>query len=244
MNDSSPVVVVTGASGGLGQAIALSCGTLGWRVLIHYHENRVEAESVERRILAAGADCFVRQADLRDPDASQQLVRDVIRRWGRIDVVISTAGVIHDRLLVVMPDADWEHVIAVNLTAAFHLLKAVTPIMIEQGGGVILNVASLAGLQGRKGQANYAAAKSGVIALTRSAALELAPYGIRVNAACPPVVDTAMTRRRASTLRLQQLLPSDMDVDRAAQAVLGALVLPGISGHTFILDHRIPEGTL
>ena len=244
MSSLSPVVVVTGASGGLGQAFALSCGIAGWRVAIHYHRQRVAAESVERRVLATGAECLMRQADLRDAEAAKQLVRDVISRWGRIDVLINTTGILDDRLLAVMPDASWEHVIAVNLTAAFHALRAVAPVMIEQGGGIILNVTSLAALQGRKGQTNYAAAKSGLIGLTRTAALELAPYGIRVNAACPPVVDTAMTRRRAFALRLQQLLPSDTDVGHAAQAVLGVLALPGVSGQIFILDHRIPDGSL
>ncbi len=244
MTAATPVVVVTGASRGLGRAVALRCGAARWRVAVHYRVRRDAADSVVAAIAEAGGEAVACQADIARPPSLTEVVERVMGQWGRIDVWINNAGVIDDRLALAMPDAAWDRVIATNLSSAWYALHAVSPVMIEQGEGVIVNVASLAALQGRQGQSAYAASKAGLIALTRTAARELAPYGIRVNAVCPPVLETESAAARAPALRAQQLIPEPIDPRRAADAVFAILGLPWISGHTFILDNRIPAGSL
>ena len=242
--EASPVVVVTGASRGLGRAVALRCGAAQWRVAAHYHMRRDAADSVVAAITEAGGEAIACRADVADAPSVKDVVARVMDRWGRIDAWIHNAGVIDDRLVVATPDAAWDRVIAVNLSSAWHAIRAVAPIMIAQESGVILNVASLAALQGRRGQGAYAAAKAGLIALTQTAAHELAPHGIRVNAVCPPVLDTDSAAAQAPALRAQQLLPGPIEPHQVANAVFAVLSLPWISGHTFILDNRIAEGAL
>jgi 3-oxoacyl-[acyl-carrier protein] reductase len=205
---------------------------------------RDAADSVVSAITEAGGEAIACRADVADAPSVKDVVARVMDRWGRIDAWIHNAGVIDDRLVVATPDAAWDRVIAVNLSSAWHAIRAVAPIMIAQESGVILNVASLAALQGRRGQSAYAASKAGLIALTRAAARELAPHGIRVNAVCPPVLGTDSAAARAPALRAQQLLPAPIEPHQVADAVFAVLRLPWISGHTFILDNRIAEGAL
>ena len=242
--ETPPVVVVTGASRGLGRAVALRFGAARWRVAAHYRMRRDAADSVVAAIAERGGEAIACQADVADAPSIKDVVEQVMTRWGRIDAWIHNAGVIDDRLVVATPDAAWDRVIAVNLSSAWHAIRAVAPIMIAQESGVILNVASLAALQGRRGQGAYAAAKAGLIALTQTAAHELAPHGIRVNAVCPPVLGTDSATARAPALRAQQLLPEPIEPPQVADAVFAVLSLPWISGHTFILDNRIAEGAL
>ena len=244
MTAETPVVVVTGASRGLGRAVALRCGAARWRVAVHYHVRRDAADSVVATITDAGGEAIACQADVTSAQSIKDVVDRVMGHWGRIDAWINNAGVIDDRLAVAMPDAAWDRVIATNLSSAWYALRAVSPVMIEQGEGVIVNVASLAALQGRQGQSAYAASKAGLIALTRTAARELAPHGIRVNAVCPPVLETESAAARAPALRAQQILPAPIEPHQVADAVFAVLGLPWISGHTFMLDNRIPAGNL
>ncbi len=239
-----PVIVVTGASGGLGRATALRCGLTGWRVAVHYHTHRETAEAIVAEIAREGGQALAYQADVTHVPSVAALVARVTERWGRIDAWVNNAGVIDDGLVVTMPEAAWDRLIATNLSSAWLAIRAVAPVMITQRAGVILNVTSLVALQGRRGQSNYAAAKAGLMALTRSAASELAPYGVRVNAVCPPVLETELAASSAAALRAQQLLPGATDPARVAEALVAVLSLPWISGHTFVLDSRIAEGTL
>jgi len=240
----TPVVVVTGASRGLGRAVALRCGGAQWRVAVHYHERRDAADSVVATITNAGGEAIACQADVTSVQSIKDVVDRVMGHWGRIDAWINNAGMIDDRLAVAMPDAAWDRVIATNLSSAWYALRAVAPVMIEQREGVIVNVASLAALQGRHGQSAYAASKAGLIGLTRTAARELAPHGIRVNAVCPPVLETESAASRVAALRAQQLLPEPIEPHQVADTVFAVLGLPWISGHTFMLDNRIPAGNL
>jgi 3-oxoacyl-[acyl-carrier protein] reductase len=205
---------------------------------------RDAADSVVSAITEAGGEAIACRADVADAPSVKDVVARVMDRWGRIDAWIHNAGMIDDRLVVATPDAAWDRVIAVNLSSAWHAIRAVAPVMIAQESGVILNVASLAALQGRRGQSAYTASKAGLIALTRAAARELAPHGIRVNAVCPPVVDTDSAVAHAPALRAQQLFPGPIEPHQVADAVFAVLSLPWISGHTFILDNRIAEGAL
>lgn len=240
----SPVIVITGASRGLGRALALRCGRERWRVVVHYRERAAEAAAVATAVSRAGGEALVHQADVTAPDAFPHLVERAVTRWGRIDAWVNNAGIVEDRLAVSAPEQAWDRMIATHLSAAWRATRAVAPLMREQRGGAILNVVSLAALQGRRGQSLYAAAKAGLIALTRTAARELGPDGIRVNAVCPPVLDTDSTGPRASALRAQQLIPDAVSTDQAAEAMFAVLALPWMSGQTVVLDSRLAAGSL
>lgn len=237
------MVVITGASRGLGRALALCYGSAGWRVVVHCREHRAEADAVAASIVESNGDALVLQGDVTAPPTYQHIVERTTERWGRIDAWINNAGVVDDRVLLATSETSWDRMVSVHLTAARRAIHAVVPLMRGQGGGVILNVASLAALQGRRGQAHYAAAKAGLIALTRTAARELGPYGIRVNAVCPPVLDTDAVAR-ATALRVQQLIPEAVPLANAAETIRSILTLQWMTGQTVILDSRIPEGAL
>jgi NAD(P)-dependent dehydrogenase (short-subunit alcohol dehydrogenase family) len=157
---------------------------------------------------------------------------------------VNNAGLVDDRLVVSMPEDRWDRVIATDLTAAWRAIQAVAPVMRRQGGGTILNVASTAALQGRRGQSAYSAAKAGLIALTRSAARELGPDDIRVNAVCPPVLDTESVASHAASLRAEQLLLGAVSLESAAETMFSILTLPWMTGQIIVMDNRIPAGTL
>ncbi len=236
--------MVTGASRGLGRSVALRCGRAGWRVVVHCREQRDAADAVARAIIDAGGDALVVQADVTTPGVFSDVVAHTVDRWGRIDAWVNNAGVVDDRLVLSMPDDAWDRVIAIDLTAAYRATQAVAPVMRRQGGGTILNVASIAALQGRRGQSAYSAAKAGLIALTRSSAIELGVDNIRVNAVCPPVLDTESVGSHAGLLRAEQLMPGVVSLDSAAETVCSILTLPWITGQTLVMDSRIPAGTL
>ena len=169
------VAVITGASRGIGKAIALKFAKEGYRVVINYRGNEEKANKVRQECMALGVDAMLYQAD------------------GRIDVLVNNSGITKDNLLLKMNTETFMDVIDVNLKGTFHSIKAVSRIMMKQRSGVIINMASVIGLIGNPGQANYAASKAGVIALTKTVAKELAPRHIRVNAIAPGFIETDMT---------------------------------------------------
>lgn len=238
------MIVVTGSSRGLGRAIALRCGHAGWRVVVHCRTRRAEAAAVAKAIVEVGGRALVLPADVTSSGLLPQVVEQTVTHWERIDAWVNNAAVVDDRLLVSTPEAAWDRVIATDLTAAWRAIHAVAPVMRRQGGGTILNVASIAALQGRRGQSAYSAAKAGLIALTRTTALELAPDNIRVNAVCPPVLDTESAGSHAKGLRAEQLREGAVSLDSAADTVCSILTLPWITGQTIVMDSRIPAGTL
>lgn len=213
-------------------------------MVVHYRNQRDAADMVARSVIDAGGNAFVIQADVTTPGVFSDVVSRTMDRWGRIDAWVNNAGVVHDRLVVSTPDDAWDRVLTTNLTAAWRATQAVVPVMRIQGGGTILNVASIAALQGRRGQSAYSAAKAGLIALTRSAAMELGADNIRVNAVCPPVLDTESVGSHAETLRTEQLIASAVSLDSAAEIVCSILTLPWMTGQTLVMDSRIPAGAL
>jgi 3-oxoacyl-[acyl-carrier protein] reductase len=222
----------------------LRCGHAGWRVVVHCRTRRAEAEAVAKAIIEVGGRALVLQADVTSSGPLPQVVEQTVTHWDRIDAWVNNAGVVDDRLLVSTPEDAWDRVIATDLTAAWRAIQAVAPVMRRQGGGTILNVASIAALQGRRGQSAYSAAKAGLIAFTRSSARELGPDNIRVNAVCPPVLDTESVGPHAESLRTQQLMAGTVSLDSAAETVFSILTLPWITGQTIVMDNRIPAGTL
>ena len=186
--------LVTGASRGIGRAVALALAECGAEVVVNYASSPDAAEAVVKEIESMGQKGYALQADVGDEDAVDALIKTVLERSGRIDVLVNNAGITRDGLLMRMKSADWNAVINLNLTGVFLCTRAVTRPMLKQKSGRIINITSVVGLMGNAGQANYAAAKAGVVGLTRSAAKEMASRGITVNAVAPGFIATDMTK--------------------------------------------------
>ncbi|MBF0556787.1 MAG: beta-ketoacyl-ACP reductase [Nitrospirae bacterium] len=195
MNESAvnhTVAVVTGGSKGIGSAVCRALAKDGSSVVINYMSSFNEAAALCEELRAINPNTMVYQADVTDFSQMKKMMDDTAGRFGRMDILVNNAGLARDGLLMLMPQKDWMDVIDVNLTGVFNASKSVLPHMIAQRRGVIINISSLSGIDGLAGQANYAAAKGGVIALTRSLSKELAQFGIRVNAVAPGAIETGM----------------------------------------------------
>jgi len=187
------VAIVTGASRGIGRAVAIALAKVGAKVVINYAGNAEAAEEVLKTITANGGQAITVQADVANAEAVDALIRQTVETYGKIDILVNNAGITRDALLVRMKDEDWDAVMNTNLKGVFYCTKAVTKLMIKQRSGKIINMASVVGLMGNASQANYAAAKAGVIGFTKAMAKELASRGITVNAIAPGFIATDMT---------------------------------------------------
>ena len=187
------VAIVTGASRGIGRAIALSLAATGAKVAVNYARSSAAADAVVAEIQAMGGAAIALQADVSKAEEVDALISAVMAEWSRIDVLINNAGITRDTLLLRMKPEDWQAVIDLNLTGVFLCTRAVSKIMLKQRTGRIVNIASVAGQMGNPGQANYSAAKAGVIGFTKTVAKELASRGVTVNAVAPGFIATEMT---------------------------------------------------
>jgi 3-oxoacyl-[acyl-carrier protein] reductase len=194
MGEEQRVILITGASRGIGRAIALRLAGPGTVLLLNHYDPQPDmAEQTLRDVEAKGAQgkiCFFSVADFKE---AQSHIDGLNKEWGRIDVLINNAGITKDGLLMRMKEEDWDRVIAINLKGAFNCTQAVIRSMIKNRSGKIVNVASVSGVMGNAGQANYAASKAGLIGFTKSVAKEVAARGIQVNAVAPGFIDTEMT---------------------------------------------------
>ncbi len=192
-------VVVTGGSRGIGRAICRAFAEAGTAIWFNYYNpgdpasEKAAAEETEKRVAEAGGQATSREVDVADAGQSAAFFAEVAETTGRIDVLVNNAGITRDTLLVRMKPADWDAVLAVNLKGTFFGLQAAGKVMMKQRSGRIVNIASVVGVTGNAGQANYSASKAGVIGLTKTAAKELAPRGITVNAVAPGFIETDMT---------------------------------------------------
>ncbi|MBM5806116.1 MAG: 3-oxoacyl-[acyl-carrier-protein] reductase [Cyanobacteria bacterium M_surface_10_m2_179] len=197
MADATPltgqVALVTGASRGIGAAIAKELAAAGATVVVNYASSPAAAEAVVAEITAAGGKAWAQQANVADEEQVDGLVKAVLEKEGRLDVLVNNAGITRDGLLMRMKSADWQSVIDLNLTGVFLCTRAVSRSMLKARSGRIINITSVVGLMGNPGQANYSAAKAGVIGLTRSSAAEFASRGVTVNAVAPGFIESDMT---------------------------------------------------
>jgi NAD(P)-dependent dehydrogenase (short-subunit alcohol dehydrogenase family) len=187
------VTVITGAGRGIGRAIAEELGAGGARVVVNYATSKAAADELAGQLHSHGSpEAVAIQADVSDSEQAARLIDATIERFGRIDVLVNNAGITIDRSLKNLSIADWDKVIQTNLNSHFYTIRAALPHFMQQESGKIINISSFVGKMGNFGQANYTAAKAGIIGFTKTAALELARYHVNVNAVCPGFTETDM----------------------------------------------------
>ena len=204
-------VVVTGGSRGIGRAICLSFAKAGTQIYFNYYPEDPQAELTEKLVSDAGGQARGECVDVASEKDVTAFINRVFEETGRIDVLVNNAGITRDSLLVRMKEKDWDAVLNINLKGAFHCTKAAAKHMMKQRSGCIINIASIVGVTGNAGQANYVASKAGIIGFTKAIAKELAPRGIRVNAVAPGYIETDMT----------ESLPEDIQKSMLGQIPLG-----------------------
>lgn len=185
--------IVTGGTRGIGRAIVLALCREGADCAFTYTKNHSAAESLEREVKSAGRKALAIQLDVRDFEGAKTFIEGVKKEFGRIDILINNAGITRDKSLMMMSSEDWSDVIDTDLTGVFNTTRASIITFLKQKSGTIVNISSVSGIHPLPGQANYAAAKAGIIGFTKSLAQEVAPYNIRVNTVAPGFVDTDMT---------------------------------------------------
>ena len=195
--------IVTGASGGIGKAVAIALAKEGAAVAVHFHGNEEKALLVKKEIEEAGGKAEIFRANVADFEECNALVKAVAKTFGSIDILVNNAGITKDGLLMAMSEADFDNVIDTNLKGCFQMIRFASRRMMKQRYGRIINVSSVSGVAGNAGQANYAAAKAGIIGLTKTIAREFAGRNIQVNAVAPGFIETDMTEKLSDTIREQ-----------------------------------------
>ncbi|NTW34863.1 MAG: 3-oxoacyl-[acyl-carrier-protein] reductase [Syntrophobacteraceae bacterium] len=188
------VVVVTGASRGIGRAVAVALSGPGVEVIVNYRSGKDAAEETAGAVASRGGTPFLMPFSVADADAVKEAFKEIIKVHGRVDVLVNNAGVARDNLLALMKASEWDEVLETNLRSVFLCSQAVVKAMMKQRYGRIVNITSIVGVMGNPGQSNYCAAKAGIIGLTRSLARELISRNITVNAVAPGFIETDMTR--------------------------------------------------
>lgn len=187
------VALVTGASRGIGRQISLTLAKEGMFVIVNYCGSEARASKVLEEIRENGGDGRIYQCDVADYQQTEVMVKDLIKAYGHVDVLVNNAGITRDNLILRMSEEEFDAVIKTNLKGCFHTIRHLSRYFLKQRSGKIINIASVSGVLGNAGQANYAASKAGIIGLTKTVARELASRGITVNAVAPGFVHTEMT---------------------------------------------------
>ncbi len=236
-------ILITGATGGLGQALCSAFAKSSCRIAVHTYQNHKQGQKQVEVLQSGSCEALLFVADLKVPSQTHTLFRELEDRWQGIDLLINNAGIKIDSLLKSMREEDWDEVIALNLSAAFHCMREAAAMMQAGGSGHIINIASGAARSGRIAQASYAASKMGLIALTQTAAREWGASGIQVNAICPGFLPTAMTQglkaSRAEKIISENVLGHHSTLEEVAQFICYLSEMKHVSGQTFNLDSRI-----
>lgn len=237
------VALVTGASRGLGRCIAKEFANAGYRVAINYRASRPQALQLARVINRRGGESLCLQADVACGNEVGRMVDEVLRRWGRVDVLVNNAGVMHESLLLTTSEKDWDRVMDTNLKGAFNCSRAAGRHMLRQRSGHIINICSILGVCGARGESGYAASKAALIGLTTSLARELGGSGVSVNAVMPGFMRTSMTRTVAGETRdaaqAGNVLKKFSDPAAVARFIVHVAGMATVSGQLFNLDGRI-----
>ncbi|KAI5068707.1 hypothetical protein GOP47_0017052 [Adiantum capillus-veneris] len=196
----APVVVVTGASRGIGKAIALALGSAGCKVLVNYARSSKEAEDVAKQIEESGGEAIVWGGDVSKEEDVNAIMKAAVDKWSTIDILVNNAGITRDTLMMRMKKSQWQEVLDLNLTGVFMCTQAAAKLMMKKRKGRIINISSVVGLTGNVGQANYSAAKAGVIGLTKTVAREYASRNITANAIAPGFIASDMTAKLSADI--------------------------------------------
>ena len=224
------VAIVTGASRGIGRHIALQLAQRGADVAINYRSRQSEADEVVKEIEANGVRSLAIQADLSQMPAARSLIRQVHDQWGRIDILVNNAGITKDKSMKKLTDDDWNDVLDTNLGSVYATCSEVLKIMMDEKYGRIINITSFVGQAGNFGQANYAASKGGIIAFTKTLALEMAKYNITVNAIAPGFTETEMLAQVPENIRQQIIARVPMDRFGQPEEIARAVVFLAAEG--------------
>ncbi len=237
------IIIVTGASRGLGREIALKFGSAGHRIVIVYLKRDREAGDVAEAVQRSGGEAITHRMDVRRPSDVDGLISVVQKRWERLDVLVNNAGLAKDGLCIRMQEQDWDEVLTTNLKGPFLFMRAAAKIMIQQRTGHIVNIASITGVRGREGQANYSASKAGLIGLTKTAAVELGRFNVKVNAVLPGYLPTDMGEAVSDAIKERILRENALgklsDPREVADFIYHLVSMNNVSGQVFNLDSRI-----
>lgn len=237
------VVMVTGSSRGLGREIALRFGRDGHRVVIHYLNSAAEARAVAEEVRSSGGEPLVMRADMRVPAEIEDMMSQVTQQWGCIDVLVNNAGITRDNLVLRMSEEDWDAVLETDLRGPFVCMRAASRAMMKKRSGHIVSIAAISGVQGREGQANYGAAKAGLIGLSKAAARELGRFNVQVNAVLPGYLATDMgqtvTAGIEARIRRENVLGRSSTMQEVAEFVYRLSLMQNVSGQIFNLDSRV-----
>lgn len=201
MNLEGKVAIITGSGRGIGKAVAIKLASLGANIVINDIPTSDAADETAKEIEAMGREVLVCKGDVKSFDDVSEMIAKTLDKFGKIDILVNNAGITRDNLIMRMSESDFDDVIAINLKGAFNCIKAVTRPMMKQRSGAIINMASVVGVMGNAGQANYSASKAGLIGLTKSCAKELASRNIRANAIAPGFIESAMTDKLSDEVK-------------------------------------------
>jgi 3-oxoacyl-[acyl-carrier protein] reductase len=210
------VAIVTGASLGIGSACALDLAKSGANVAINYRKHDAEARAICDQVQAMGRRGLAVKADVASFQDAQAMATAVVKEFGRIDILVNNAGVNRDSVIWKMTESQWDEALDINLKGYFNYIRAVAPLFKDQGSGKIVNITSINGMRGKFGQANYTAAKAGIIGLTKTVARELAKFNVNCNAVAPGLIETDMVKQA----------PEDVRQKAMAEIVLGRMGTP------------------
>ncbi len=230
---SGKMALVTGGARGIGAAVSRRLAEAGAAVVINYNKSADWAENLLREIQSQGGQAELFQADVSEAGQVEALFESIRKQRGRLDILVNNAGIVRDGLLLSMRLADWSKVHDVNLTGAFLTTRLACELMVPAHGGKIINIASVSGIRGGRGQTNYASSKGGLIAFTRACAVELGPKGVQVNAVLPGMIETEMSgrvRKRAGEAILARI-PAERFGDPADVAALVVFLASDFSGY-------------